>query len=86
MTCLYRRIILSLREANDSDSQVLDSKKLMGRFGLDSDKIAEGFLIKLGKEGIQTEEVDGTYAIIKDKIDEAMKRYFGIKPKEEHML
>ena len=66
MTCLYWRIILSLREANDSDSQVLDSKKLMGRFGLDSDKVAEGFLIKLGKEGIlRTEEVDGTYAIIR---------------------
>ena len=66
MTCLYRRIIFSLREANDSDSQVLDSKKLMGRFGLDSDKVAEGFLIKLGKEGIlRTEEVDGTYAIIR---------------------
>ena len=53
---------------------------------MDSDKVAEGFLIKLGKEGIQTEEVDGTYAIIKDKIDEAMKRYFGIKPKEEKLV
>ena len=66
----------------------LDSKKLMGRFGLDSNKVAEGYLTKLGKEGIlrTEEEVDGTYAIVKEKIDEAMKRYFGIKPKEEKLV
>merc|ERR1719291_1242550 len=89
MTCLYRRIILSLREANDdADSSFLDSKKLTGRFGLDSYKVAEGYFTKLGKEGIlrTEEEVDGTYAIVKEKIDEAMKRYFGIKPKEEKLV
>ena len=86
MTCLYRRIILSLREENDSS--FLDSKILIGRFSLDSIKVAEGYLTKLGKEGILRTEgkVDGTYAIVKEKIDEAMKRYFGIKPKEEKLV
>ena len=75
-TCLYRRIILFLREA-----ETTSPKFLSGIFGLDS-SVAQKIFAKLSKDAVLGNEgVGGTYAVIKEHIEaKYMKKYFGIKP------
>ena len=75
-TCLYRRIILFLREV-----ETTSPKFLMEKFGLDS-SVAQGIFAKLSKDAVVGNEgVGGTCAVFKEQIDaKYMKKYLGIKP------